>query len=207
MPDPGTDIASPHTPPKAEGRLTFRRAQLRSLVTLMSIMVLVWFSSDLMYLIQGLKGPRTLGPASRIDVSKLENNTFVSLKAVLDVPRTISFKETHLLLGSSGVHKISPLLDQPRMFLERIVDEKDGQVRGVFEGRLTRRGRLAPSYGKVWAHFKKEMKVDAPAEAWLLVHGERPGDKLWVLAIYVVFPLVIAFNIHKLRRLWISRRS
>jgi hypothetical protein len=212
MPDPETENAIPHTPPagappRADGRRTFRRFQMLSLITLMSIIAMVWFSSDLAYLIQGLKGPRALGPASRVDVGRLENNTFVSLKAVLDVPRTISFRETHLLLGSRGIHRISPLLDQPRMLVERIVDGNDGQVRGTFEGRLMRRDRLARSYGKVWAHFKNDLKVDVPAEAWLLVNGERPGGELWVVAIYVIFPLLIIYNILRLRRLWISRRS
>jgi hypothetical protein len=178
-----------------------------SLLTLMSVVVLAWFSADLAYLIQGLEAPRALGPASRVAAGTLENNTFVSLKAVLDMPRTISYKENRLLLGATGIHKISPVLDQPRVFVEQVVgDGGAASFRGTFEGRLARRGRLSPSYGKVWAHFEKEMKVKVPAEAWLLVHGERPTSKLWVLAIYVIFPLVIALNIYKIRRLWISRR-
>jgi len=42
---------------------------------------------------------------------------------------------------------------------------------------------------------------------WILVDGETPGDKIWVVAVYVVFLVMIGFNLRRLYRFWIAWRS
>ncbi|MBW2276089.1 MAG: hypothetical protein JRF63_01275, partial [Deltaproteobacteria bacterium] len=67
--------------------------------------------------------------------------------------------------------------------------------------------RMAP--GKVDAI---EQRVDELEElvgppTWILVDGEAPVDKIWVIAVYIVFLVMIGFNLRRLYRFWIAWRS
>lgn len=42
---------------------------------------------------------------------------------------------------------------------------------------------------------------------WILVDGENPADKIWVVAVYVVFLVMIGFNLRRLYRFWIAWRA
>ena len=190
------------------------------LLAAMSVVMLVLFYPDFKYLLHGFGKPRHLGDAAEIDLKKLESNTYVSVEGIPWITKTIAFNEgVKWFAMSDNSQKLFPLSGQSSLFVQWTVPDKDKMYRdprtdpgspllpGYFEGHLLRRGDLGRNYGKVWVFFKSELGLEASEDTWVLIDGEAPGDKWWVVVVYLLLATMIVTNVFKLRRTWNAWRS
>lgn len=190
------------------------------LLAAMSAVMLTLFYPDFKYLLQGLGRPRHLGDASEIDLNKLKSNTYVSVEGIPWITKTIAFNEgVKWFAMSDNSQKLFPLSGQSSLFVQWTVPDTDKKYRnplsdptspllpGYFEGHLLRRDDLGRNYAKVWVFFKSRLGLESSEDTWVLIDGETPGDKWWVVVVYLLLATMIVTNVFKLRRMWIAWRS
>jgi hypothetical protein len=188
------------------------------LIIVMSVVMLYWFRDDFEYLLQGLSEPTPLGDASEIDMSKLEHNTFVTLEGIPWVTRSITMNERRWFFSADKL-RVFPIIGQASLFVQWIVPQEDQAWRnpktdpsnpswpGFFRGRLVRHDRYDRSYIEVWRFIEEKTKTRIPKDGWLLIDGEEPWDKAWVVAVYLLFTVMIVLNGLRLRNFWLMWRS
>jgi hypothetical protein len=189
-------------------------------VILLSIIMLVWFFGDLRFLLRGLGEPRELGDAASVDTSTLEHDSYVSIEGIPWFTRTVEFKDgIKWFVQSDNSRKLFPLIGQPEIFVQWAVPDKYKAYRdpakdptkpflpSSFEGRLVRRDRFNRNYDRIWDFVERKLKMEVADDTWLLLADRKPIDSLWVVAVYLVFIGMIAFNGVKLRRFWRAWRA
>jgi hypothetical protein len=67
--------------------------------------------------------------------------------------------------------------------------------------------RLGPGGDPALEQELEELEAAIGPKTWILIDGETPGDKIWVVAVYLVFLVMIGFNLRRLHRFWIAWRS
>jgi hypothetical protein len=99
-------------------------------------------------------------------------------------------------------------------------EEKQAILASLAPG-LERLKKLEPQVADLIAELERltpgkvgdiERRIDELEELvgppiWILIDGETPGDKIWVVAVYLVFLVMIVFNLRRLYRFWIAWRS
>jgi hypothetical protein len=190
------------------------------LVIVLSIVMLVWFFPEFKYLMSGIGGPRHLEDAADIDLSTLENNTYVSVDGIPWVTKTVAYHDGIKWFGLSDTsRKLFPLMGQRKLLVRWTVPQENKVYRnpqvnpsspalpGYFKGHLLRYDKYSTRYQHIWDFMKRELNFQVSEDTWLLVDGEMPLDKLWVLFIYGVLLVMIGVNAYKFYRFWISWRS
>ena len=190
------------------------------IVIILSVVMLTWFYQDLAYLLQGLGAPEHLGDAADIDVSKLKDNSYVSVDGIPWITKSIRFHDWFKWFAMSDTtRKLFPLTGQPKLFVQWTIPQKDKAYRdpnvnpsspmqpGYFEGHLVRRNKAGKSYNRVWAFIENKVNLEVADDAWLLIDGEMPGDKVWIVLVYLLLSVMIVVNSVKLYRIWTIWRS
>ncbi len=190
---------------------------LTGVVILVCAGFLLWFVSDFSYFLEMLDEPRPLGEAPSVEPSKLVHNDYVALDGIPRVNRSLDFSSVELF--GRRTNSFFPLMGQNRVFVvwpqtKKPYGDSYNPVRWFlpshFEGRLIRRDSYLgrSRYRKLWNAQNEVFKnYEVPKEAWVLVDGEKPIDKAWVLLVYFLFIFMIVFNSIKLRRFIIAWRS
>ena len=200
--------------------VSLRYGLITLLVIGLSIVMLVWFFPEFKYLMSGIGGPRPLKDAADIDLSTLENNTYVSVEGIPWVTKTVAYQDGIKWFALSDTsRKLFPLMGQRKLLVRWTVPQKDKAYRdpqvnpsspalpGYFEGHLLRYDNYSSRYQHIWNFMSQELNFQVTEDTWLLVDGEMPIDKLWVLLIYGVLLIMIGFNSYKFYRFWISWKA
>jgi len=119
------------------------------------------------------------------------NDKLDELRSDLKTLGSGAMKEEKLAIGSS----LTPGLERLKK-LEPEIEELGAELEALSPGKI----------GQI------ERRIDALEEQvgptiWILVDGQVPGDKIWVIAVYLVFLVMIGFNLRRLYRFWIAWRS
>jgi hypothetical protein len=99
--------------------------------------------------------------------------------------------------------------------------EEMGAKKALLAPGLTRMEQVEPRIEALAAKLKQaragattgieaelaELEQAIGPATWILVDDETPGDKIWVVAVYVVFLVMIGFNLRRLYRFWIAWRA
>ncbi|MCP4599280.1 MAG: hypothetical protein GY847_01865 [Proteobacteria bacterium] len=199
---------------------SLRYGLFTGMVIVLSIAMLAWFYPDLHYFLQGLDEPLHLGDASDIDFSNIENNSYASVDGIPWVTKTIAFNEGIRWFSMSDTsRKLFPLTGQPNLFVQWTVPDevkayRDPRVNpsspplpSYFKGHLVQRGKFTRNYERLWNFVERELKIKVAPDVWLLIDGEMPGDKFWIVPVYLVFLVMIVVNAIKLRRFWIAWKA
>ena len=168
-------------------------------VMLLSLGLMIRFGGDLQYFGSSRAAPRDLGRADRVSVGSLENNEYVRLEAMPMASQAVRFRR----LARDGTFRIYPLAGQPKIFVERFTPEGRGTARqehGVYSGRMIRFARAGGSYQSVRAYLEQQLGAPVDDDAWLLVDGETPGDRYWIVSLYAVLIAFFLFNAFMLWR-------
>lgn len=190
------------------------------LVIALSIVMLVWFFPEFRYLMAGISGPRHLDDAADIDVTTLANNSYVSIEGIPWVTKTVTYDDGIKWFALSDTsRKLFPLMGQRKLLVRWTIPAENKAYRdpqanpsppplpGYFEGQLLRYDQYSSRYQRIWDFMNRELNFEVSEDTWLLVDGEMPIDKIWVLFIYGVLLLMIGVNTYKLYRFWISWRT
>lgn len=178
---------------------------------------LVWFVPDFTYFLEVFQEPTSLGEAPSVDPSMLTHNDYAMIDGIPRVNRSLDFSSVELF--GRRTNSFFPLTGQNRIFVvwpqvKKPYGDGYSPVRwflpGHFEGRLIERDSYLgrSRYRKLWGAQSEVFRdYEVPENAWILVDGEKPVDKAWVLLVYGVFIFMIVFNAIKLRRFIIAWRD
>lgn len=168
-------------------------------VILLSVGLMVRFRGDLQYFLSASAAPRDLGRADRVSVGTLEDDEYVRLEAMPLASGAVRFRR----LARDGTFRIYPLAGQPKIFVERFTPEGQGTAReehGVYSGRMIRFSKAGGSYLSVRAYLEQRLGAPVGDDAWLLVDGQTPGDRYWVVTLYAALGAFFLFNAFMLWR-------
>jgi hypothetical protein len=204
----------------SEPPASLRYGLITLLVIALSIVMLVWFFPEFKYLIAGIGGPRHLEDAADIDLSTLKNNTFVSVEGIPWVTKTVAYNDGIKWFGLSDTsRKLFPLMGQRKLLVRWTVPQKNKVYRdpqlhpsslplpGYFEGHLLKYDKYSSRYQHIWNFMQHELNFQVSEDTWLLIDGEMPIDKLWVLLIYGVLLVMVGVNAYKFYRFLLSWKA
>lgn len=122
--------------------------------------MLVWFSPELLYLLQSFAGPRDLGEAQDADDAAFEPHTFVTIDGLPMVNRTLVFNEgVKWFAMSDNEKKMFPLSGKTNVFIQWTVPDEHKAygakppVPSHFEGHMVDREGMGENFEKVWPFF------------------------------------------------------
>ncbi len=167
-------------------------------VMLLSVGLMIRFRGDLVYFTAS-PAPRELGRADQVSVGTLESNQYVTLEGMPMASRAVRFRR----LAREGTYRIYPLGGQSKIFVERFTLDLSTTAReehGVYSGRMIRFAEAGGSYRSVRGYLEQQLGTPVADDAWLLVDGEKPGDRYWTVALYAMLGLFFAFNLFMLWR-------
>lgn len=176
-------------PPRARAMVT---AGLMAGVIALSALLMWSFRSDFSYWMSGLGGgaPVDLGDARTLD--RVPENQLVTIRALPRAASAIRFRR----LVRGGTFRVYPILGQPGLFVQSFIADGTRVGRrprhGEYTGRLVSFEEARGGYEAIRSFFEREMDVEVPANAVLLMDGERPQDYAWVLGLYL---LLLAFMV------------
>lgn len=162
-------------------------------VMLLSVGLMFRFGGDFRYFWLASRAPTDLGRADRVSVGDLEDDTYVTLEAMPLASQAVRFRR----LAREGMFRIYPLAGQPKIFVERFTPDTSRTAReehGTYTGRLIRFAEAGGSYRSVRGYLEQQLGAPVGDDAWLLVDGERPGDRYWIAALYAVLAVFFVFN-------------
>ncbi|MCP4198470.1 MAG: hypothetical protein GY762_15075 [Proteobacteria bacterium] len=204
----------------SEPPVSLRYGLVTLLVIALSIVMLVWFFPEFKYLMAGIGGPRQLGDAADVDLSTLESNVFVSVEGIPWVTKTVAYNDGIKWFALSDTsRKLFPLMGQRKLLVRWTVPQKNKVYRdpqshpsspslpGYFEGHLLRYDKYSSRYQHIWDFMNRELNFQVSKDTWLLIDGEMPIDKIWVLIIYGVLLVMIGVNAYKFYRFLLSWRA
>ena len=169
-------------------------AALMVTVMLLSIGLGVMYLGDLRYFALGNRVPRELGAADELSVGTLAENEYVTIDGMPLASRAVRFRR----LGHAGIYRVYPIAGQARVFVERFTPEGTptgrAKAQGQYTGRMVRMSRAGAAYKSVRRYLEQQMGTPVPADAWLLVDGEAPGDRAWILGLYGMLAVFLGFN-------------
>jgi hypothetical protein len=64
----------------------------------------------------------------------------------------------------------------------------------VYSGRMIRFAQAGGSYKSVRAYLEQRLGAPVGDDAWLLVDGETPRDRYWLVALYAMLGAFLLFN-------------
>ncbi len=135
-------------------------------ISLMTVVMLVWFSPELVYFFKMTSNPTDLGDATDIDVNKLHPNTYVSVDGLPQLTNSLTFNEGIKWFSMSDTRcNFFTLTGQPNLFVQWRMPEEHKAFRNPeinpvspgppshFEGHLVKRDDMGPNFNRVWAFF------------------------------------------------------
>jgi len=162
-------------------------------VVLLSLGLMFRFRGDLDYFRSASTAPRDLGRADHVSVGSLNDNEYVRLEAMPMASRAVRFRR----LARDGTFRIYPLAGQPKIFVERFTPEGSATARqqhGVYAGRMIHFAQAGGSYRSVQAYLEQQLGAPVDDDAWLLIDGETPGERYWIVPLYVLLGAFFLFN-------------
>jgi hypothetical protein len=176
-------------PPRARAMAT---AGVMVGVIALSAMLMWSFRGDFGYWLSGLSGgaPVDLGDAQNLE--RVPDNGFVTVRGLPRAASAIRFRR----LVRGGTYRVYPMMGQPALFVQSFIADGTRVGRrprhGEYTGRLVSFADARGGYDAIRSFFEREMGVDVPADAYLLMDGERPADYAWVVGLYL---LLVAFMV------------
>lgn len=162
-------------------------------VMLLTVGLMIRFAGDFQYFWFASAAPRDLGRADRVSVGTLEANEYVTLEGMPMASRAVRFRR----LAREGTFRIYPVAGQPKIFIERFTPDGRTTAReehGAYSGRMIRFSQAGGSYRSVRGYLEQQLGSPVGDDAWLLVDGEKPGDRYWTAALYAVLISFFLFN-------------
>ncbi|MBI2892635.1 MAG: hypothetical protein HYY06_03725 [Deltaproteobacteria bacterium] len=185
------DLLALPTPSRTRG---LTGVALTVTVMILSLGLMVLYRGDLRYFFFADRSPRDLGAADQVSVGTLAEDEYVTLRAMPMAARAVRFRR----LGSSGVFRVYPVAGQSRILVERFIEDGTPAGRakphGIYTGRMVRMSRAGSAYKSVRAYLEQQAGTPVPADAWVLIDGEAPGDRYWTVAMYAMLLFFFGFN-------------
>lgn len=188
--DVDADLLALRTPSRTRG---LTGIALTVTVIVLSLGLMVAYRGDLKFFFAD-RSARDLGAADEVSVGALAEDEYVTLRAMPMAARAVRFRR----LGSSGTFRVYPVAGQSRIFIERFTEDATPSGRskphGIYTGRMVRMAHAGSAYKSVRAYLEHQAGTPVPADAWVLIDGEAPGDRYWTVAMYSMLLLFFVFN-------------
>lgn len=175
-------------PPRARALAT---AGLMAAVIAASALLMWGFRGDLGYFLSA-GSPVDIGDARALD--RVPDNRFVTVRGLPRAASAVRFRR----LARGGTYRIYPVMGQPALFVQSFVPDgtRVGHRprHGEYSGRLVSFEDARGGYEAIRAFLERDMGVEVPTNAYILMDGESPADYAWVIGLYLLLGAFVATN-------------
>jgi len=176
-------------PPRARAAAT---AGLMVGVIALSGLLMWGFRGDLQYFLSGATAPVDLGEAVNLD--RVPENEYVTVRGLPKAASAVRFRR----IVKGGTYRVYPVMEQPALFVQSFVEDGTRVGRrprhGEYTGRIVSFSEARGGYDAIAAFLRRDMSVEVPENAWILMAGESPRDYAWVVVLYVLLLAFIVTN-------------